>query len=56
MPLLARLASPGAAGELAAQRVALGQLRVTLNQQATAKLEGLMAAALSRPHAGPKQD
>jgi hypothetical protein len=48
-------ASAEAAALLAARRAALAALRERLNRDAAAKLEGLLAAALGRPHAGPKQ-
>ncbi|KAF6257071.1 hypothetical protein COO60DRAFT_1526080 [Scenedesmus sp. NREL 46B-D3] len=53
---MARLAGPDGAATLAARRTALAQLRHVLNQHAAAKLDGLMAAAHSRPHASTKQD
>lgn len=54
--LMASLSHPGAAADLAARRKALQQLRYVLNHQATAKLDGLMGAAIGKPHATTKQD
>ncbi|WIA44515.1 hypothetical protein OEZ86_007254 [Tetradesmus obliquus] len=53
---IAKLSGPEGAATLAARRKALAQLRHVLNQHAAAKLDGLMAAAASRPHASTKQD
>lgn len=56
LPLLSLLSSPSAASDLEARRRALARLRYVLSHTAAAKLDGLMAAALSRPHATTKQD
>ena len=45
----------GGGQELMMKRQALRRLRYVLNQQATAKLDGLMTAAVGQPRAGPKQ-
>lgn len=50
------LSEPSAAAALAAKRAALQELRQALNQQATAKLDGLMGAAIGKSHATTKQD
>uniref|UniRef100_A0A383VKI1 Uncharacterized protein n=1 Tax=Tetradesmus obliquus TaxID=3088 RepID=A0A383VKI1_TETOB len=53
---ISKLSGPEGAATLAARRKALAQLRHVLNQHAAAKLDGLMVAAASRPHASTKQD
>jgi hypothetical protein len=48
-------AAAGSSHDLMTKRQALRRLRYVLNQQATAKLDGLMTAAVGQPHAGAKQ-
>lgn len=55
MSMLEGLAAPGAAELLRSKRRAIDRLRYVLNQQATAKLDGLIAAAKGKPRAGAKQ-
>ena len=50
------LSAPTAAATLAAKRASLQQLRRVLNQQASAKLDGLLGSAIGRKHATTKQD
>eukprot|EP00878_Enallax_costatus_P018852 GHUV01019871.1.p1 GENE.GHUV01019871.1~~GHUV01019871.1.p1 ORF type:complete len:248 (+),score=89.59 GHUV01019871.1:1370-2113(+) len=50
------LSTPAAAATLATKRASLQRLRRVLNQQASAKLDGLLGAAIGRPHATTKQD
>jgi len=52
---LQHLSSPEAAPLLQSKRRALERLRYVLNQQAAAKLDGLIAAARDKPRAGSKQ-
>lgn len=56
MQQLERLSGPGAGELLRSKRKALERLRYVLNHQAAAKLDGLIAAAKGKPHAGAKQD
>lgn len=55
MQTLATLAASESAELLRAKRKALQRLRFLFNNQAAAKLDGLIAAAKGKPRAGPKQ-
>jgi hypothetical protein len=55
MQQLERLSVIESAELLHNKRKALERLRYVLNHQAAAKLDGLIAAAKGKPHAGAKQ-
>jgi hypothetical protein len=55
MQQLERLSAIESAELLHNKRKALERLRYVLNHQATTKLDGLIAAAKGKPHAGAKQ-